>query len=206
LEGSEEIGRRGGVVLGRPHRQMARGTAGQMAQPDKDIMSTKPRVSIVMGSDSDLDTMREAAKILEEFGIEYEIDVSSAHRSPERTSAYARKAAGRGIRVIIAGAGGAAHLAGVMAAHTSLPVIGVPIPSTSLHGMDSLLATVQMPAGIPVATVAIGKPGAANAGILAAQILALSSDTLGRKLAAYKEKLVHSVEEKSRKLKITLGT
>jgi phosphoribosylaminoimidazole carboxylase PurE protein len=159
-----------------------------------------------MGSDSDLDTMREAAKILEEFGIEYEIDVSSAHRSPARTSEYARKAAARGIRVIIAGAGGAAHLAGVIAAHTSLPVIGVPIPSTSLHGMDSLLATVQMPAGIPVATVAIGKPGATNAGILAAQILALSSDTLVKKLAAYKEKLVHSVEEKSRKLKIALGT
>jgi phosphoribosylaminoimidazole carboxylase PurE protein len=169
-------------------------------------MSTKPRVSIVMGSDSDLDTMREAAKILEEFGIEYEIDVSSAHRSPERTSQFARKAAARGIRVIIAGAGGAAHLAGVIAAHTSLPVIGVPIPSTSLEGMDSLLATVQMPAGIPVATVAIGKPGATNAGILAAQILALSSDTLVEKLAGYKEKLVHSVEEKSRKLKIVMGT
>jgi phosphoribosylaminoimidazole carboxylase PurE protein len=169
-------------------------------------MSTKPRVSIVMGSDSDLDTMQEAAKILEEFGIEYEIDVTSAHRSPERTSEYARKAAARGIRVIIAGAGGAAHLAGVIAAHTSLPVIGVPIPSTSLQGMDSLLATVQMPAGIPVATVAIGKPGATNAGILAAQILALSSDTLVKKLAAYKAKLVNGVEEKSRKLKITLGT
>ena len=128
-------------------------------------MSTKPRVSIVMGSDSDLDIMREAAKALEEFGIEYEIDVTSAHRSPDRTAEYARKASGRGIRVIIAGAGGAAHLAGVIAAHTALPVIGVPIPSTSLQGMDSLLATVQMPAGIPVATVAIGKPGATNAGI-----------------------------------------
>ena len=101
-------------------------------------MSTKPRVSIVMGSDSDLDIMRETAKALEEFGIEYEIDVTSAHRSPERTAEFARKAAGRGVRVIIAGAGGAAHLAGVIAAHTSLPVIGVPIPSTSLQGMDSL--------------------------------------------------------------------
>jgi phosphoribosylaminoimidazole carboxylase PurE protein len=107
--------------------------------------------------------------------------------------------------VIIAGAGGAAHLAGVIAAHTSLPVIGVPIPSTSLQGMDSLLATVQMPAGIPVATVAIGKPGATNAGILAAQILALSSDPLAKKLASHKEKLANSVEEKSRKLKITVG-
>jgi phosphoribosylaminoimidazole carboxylase PurE protein len=107
--------------------------------------------------------------------------------------------------VIIAGAGGAAHLAGVIAAHTSLPVIGVPIPSTSLQGMDSLLATVQMPAGIPVATVAIGKPGATNAGILAAQILALSSDPLAKKMANHKEKLANSVEEKSRKLKITVG-
>ncbi|HEX3354631.1 MAG: 5-(carboxyamino)imidazole ribonucleotide mutase [Terriglobales bacterium] len=169
-------------------------------------MSAKPRVSIVMGSDSDLDIMREAAKALEEFGIEHEIDVTSAHRSPERTAEYARKASGRGIRVIIAGAGGAAHLAGVIAAHTSLPVIGVPIPSTSLQGMDSLLATVQMPAGIPVATVAIGKPGATNAGILAAQILALSSDPLAKKLEAHKEKLANGVEEKSRKLRITLGT
>ncbi|HMH08708.1 MAG TPA: 5-(carboxyamino)imidazole ribonucleotide mutase [Terriglobales bacterium] len=168
-------------------------------------MSARPRVSIVMGSDSDLDVMREAAKALEEFGIEYEMDVTSAHRSPDRTADYARKAAARGIRVIIAGAGGAAHLAGVIAAHTSIPVIGVPIPSTSLQGMDSLLATVQMPAGIPVATVAIGKPGATNAGILAAQILALSSEPLARKLALHKEKLANSVEEKSRKLKITLG-
>jgi phosphoribosylaminoimidazole carboxylase PurE protein len=167
---------------------------------------SKPQVSIVMGSDSDLDIMREAAKALEDFGIAYEIDVTSAHRSPERTADFARKAAGRGIRVIIAGAGGAAHLAGVIAAHTTLPVIGVPIPSTPLNGMDSLLATVQMPAGIPVATVAIGKAGATNAGILAAQILGLASESLARKLDALKETLANSVEEKSRKLKITLGT
>ena len=167
---------------------------------------SKPQVSIVMGSDSDLDIMREAAKALEEFGIAYEIDVTSAHRSPERTAEYARKAAGRGIRVIIAGAGGAAHLAGVIAAHTTLPVIGVPIPSTALNGLDSLLATVQMPAGIPVATVAIGKPGATNAGILAAQILSLSSAAVEKKLGAHKEKLANGVEEKSRKLRITLGT
>jgi 5-(carboxyamino)imidazole ribonucleotide mutase len=166
---------------------------------------SKPLVSIVMGSDSDLDIMREAAKALEDFGIAYEIDVTSAHRSPDRTADYARKAAGRGIRVIIAGAGGAAHLAGVIAAHTTLPVIGVPIPSTSLNGMDSLLATVQMPAGIPVATVAIGKPGATNAGILAAQILGLASAGVAKKLAAHKEKLANGVEEKSRKLRITLG-
>jgi 5-(carboxyamino)imidazole ribonucleotide mutase len=165
----------------------------------------KPLVSIVMGSDSDLEIMREAGKALEGFGIAYEIDVTSAHRSPDRTAEYARKAAGRGIRVIIAGAGGAAHLAGVIAAHTSLPVIGVPIPSTSLQGMDSLLATVQMPAGIPVATVAIGKPGATNAGILAAQILALSDAGLVKKMTAHKEKLANSVEEKSKKLKAALG-
>jgi phosphoribosylaminoimidazole carboxylase PurE protein len=166
---------------------------------------SKPVVSIAMGSDSDLDIMREAAKALEGFGIAYEIDVTSAHRSPDRTADYARKAAGRGIRVIIAGAGGAAHLAGVIAAHTTLPVIGVPIPSTALNGLDSLLATVQMPAGIPVATVAIGKPGATNAGILAAQILALSNAGLAKKLNDHKEKLANGVEEKSRKLKITLG-
>jgi phosphoribosylaminoimidazole carboxylase PurE protein len=167
---------------------------------------SKVLVSIVMGSDSDLDVMREAAKALEDFGIDYEIDVTSAHRSPERTAEYARKAAARGVRVIIAGAGGAAHLAGVIAAHTSLPVIGVPISSTALNGLDSLLATVQMPAGIPVATVAIGKPGATNAGILAAQILALSNASLAKKLSGHKEKLANSVEEKSRKLKMTLGT
>jgi len=167
---------------------------------------SKPLVSVVMGSDSDLDIMREAAKALEDFGIAYEIDVTSAHRSPERTAEFARKAAGCGIKVIIAGAGGAAHLAGVIAAHTTVPVIGVPIPSTALNGLDSLLATVQMPAGIPVATVAIGKPGATNAGILAAQILGLTSAAVAKKLDAYKEQLVNSVEEKSRKLKITLGT
>jgi phosphoribosylaminoimidazole carboxylase PurE protein len=167
---------------------------------------SKPLVSIVMGSDSDLDIMREAAKALEDFGIAYEIDVTSAHRSPDRTADYARKAASRGIRVIIAGAGGAAHLAGVIAAHTALPVIGVPIPSTALNGMDSLLATVQMPAGIPVATVAIGKPGATNAGILAAQILGLSSAAVAKKLESQKQALANGVEEKSRKLKITLGT
>jgi phosphoribosylaminoimidazole carboxylase PurE protein len=167
---------------------------------------SKVLVSIVMGSDSDLDVMREAAKALEDFGIDYEIDVTSAHRSPERTAEYARKAAARGVRVIIAGAGGAAHLAGVIAAHTSLPVIGVPISSTALNGFDSLLATVQMPAGIPVATVAIGKPGATNAGILAAQILALSNAALAKKLSGHKQKLANSVEEKSRKLKMTLGT
>ena len=164
----------------------------------------KTLVSIVMGSDSDLEIMREAGKALEEFGISYEIDVTSAHRSPDRTAEYARGAAKRGVRVIIAGAGGAAHLAGVIAAHTTLPVIGVPIPATSLQGMDSLLATVQMPAGIPVATVAIGKPGATNAGILAAQILGVADRAISSKLDAYKEKLARGVDEKSKKLKSTL--
>jgi 5-(carboxyamino)imidazole ribonucleotide mutase len=145
--------------------------------------------------------MREAARVLDGFGIPYDMDITSAHRSPARTGKFAREAAGRGIRVIIAGAGGAAHLAGVIAAETTLPVIGVPIPSSSLQGLDSLLSTVQMPAGIPVATVAVGRAGATNAGVLAAQILALSDTTIARKLAAHKEKLATSVEEKSKKLK-----
>lgn len=162
---------------------------------------SKPLVSIVMGSDSDLEIMREAEKSLQGFGIATEIDVTSAHRSPDRTAEYARQAAARGIRVIIAGAGGAAHLAGVIAAHTTLPVIGVPIPSTSLNGMDSLLSTVQMPAGIPVATVAIGKPGATNAGILAAQIIGVADESIAKKLDDHKKKLAAGVEEKSRKLK-----
>ncbi|HET7893084.1 MAG TPA: 5-(carboxyamino)imidazole ribonucleotide mutase [Candidatus Sulfotelmatobacter sp.] len=162
---------------------------------------SKTLVSIVMGSDSDLEIMREAGKALDEFGIAYEIDVTSAHRSPDRSADFAKKAADRGIKVIIAAAGGAAHLAGVIAAHTILPVIGVPIPSTSLNGMDSLLSTVQMPPGIPVATVAIGKWGATNAGILAAQILAVGDEAMAKKLHGHKEKLARGVEEKSRKLK-----
>jgi phosphoribosylaminoimidazole carboxylase PurE protein len=160
-----------------------------------------PLVAIVMGSDSDLEIMREAGKALDDFGIAYQIDIASAHRSPARTSQFARGAAARGVRVIIAGAGGAAHLAGVIAAETTLPVIGVPIPSTTLQGLDSLLSIVQMPAGIPVATVAIGKPGATNAGILAAQIIGLSDPAIAAKLAAHKAKLAAGVEEKSRKLK-----
>lgn len=159
-----------------------------------------PLVSIVMGSDSDLEVMNEAAKVLDQFDVAYEIDISSAHRSPARTSEFSHKAATRGVRVIIAGAGGAAHLAGVIAAETTLPVIAVPIASTPLGGLDSLLAMVQMPAGIPVATVAIGKPGATNAGILAVQILGTSDAELAKKLTAYKEKLARGVEEKSKKL------
>jgi phosphoribosylaminoimidazole carboxylase PurE protein len=164
-------------------------------------MGKQPQVAIVMGSDSDLEVMREAAKALDEFGITYEMDITSAHRSPARTSEFAQNAAARGIKVIIAGAGGAAHLAGVIAAETTLPVIGVPMPSSSLQGLDALLATVQMPAGIPVATLAIGKAGATNAGILAAQILALSDPAIARKLLAHKQKLVDGVEAKSKELK-----
>ncbi len=162
---------------------------------------SNPLVSIVMGSDSDLEVMKEAAKALDQFGIGYEIDITSAHRSPQRTSRFSREAAGRGIKVIIAGAGGAAHLAGVIAAETTLPVIAVPIASTPLNGLDSLLAMVQMPAGIPVATVAIGKPGATNAGILAAQILALADPVLAAKLEQHKKKLADGVADKSRKLR-----
>ena len=161
---------------------------------------SKPQVAIVMGSDSDLEIMQEAGKSLESFGIAYEIDVTSAHRSPARTAEFAHNAAARGIKVIIAGAGGAAHLAGVIAAESTLPVIGVPIPSV-LNGLDSLLSIVQMPAGIPVATVAIGKAGATNAGILAAQILATSDAQLAGKMKAHKEKLAKGVAEKSKKLR-----
>ncbi len=163
-------------------------------------MSQHPLVAIVMGSDSDLDVMNESAKALDEFGIPYEIDIISAHRSPRRTTVFTQGAIGRGIKVIIAGAGGAAHLAGVIAAETTLPIIAVPISSTPLAGFDALLAMVQMPSGIPVATVAIGKAGATNAGILAAQILGLSDPSLAKKLVAYKEKLEKGVETKSRKL------
>jgi phosphoribosylaminoimidazole carboxylase PurE protein len=131
--------------------------------------------------------------------------IVSAHRTPERLFAFAKGAKAAGIKVIIAGAGGAAHLAGVIAAHTTLPVIGVPIPSTSLQGMDSLLATVQMPAGIPVATVAIGKPGATNAGILAAQMIGLGDAAVAKKLESHKEKLARGVEEKSKKLKASMA-
>jgi 5-(carboxyamino)imidazole ribonucleotide mutase len=167
---------------------------------------SNPLVSIVMGSDSDLEVMNEAAKALDQFGIAYEIDIISAHRSPQRTSQFSRAAAGRGIKVIIAGAGGAAHLAGVIAAETNLPVIAVPIASTPLNGLDSLLAMVQMPAGIPVATVAIGKPGATNAGILAAQIIALADPAVAGKLEQHKKKLADGVAEKSSKLRQARST
>jgi phosphoribosylamine---glycine ligase len=158
----------------------------------------KPLVGIVMGSDSDFEIMQEAASVLKKFGVPYEMTVASAHRSPQRASEYAKTALERGIRVIIAGAGHAAHLAGAMSAYTILPIIGVPIDSSCLKGLDSLLSTVQMPPGIPVATVSIGKPGAGNAGILALQILAISDATLQNKLLDYKKKLADQVEEKAK--------
>ena len=140
----------------------------------------KPKILIIMGSDSDLPVMEETGKVLDEFGIPYDITVASAHRSPERAVRLARDAGKKGIKVIIAGAGAAAHLAGVIAAHTILPVIGVPINSSPLQGFDSLFSTVQMPPGLPVATMAVGKAGAKNAGIFAAQIMGMND----KKIAA----------------------
>ena len=159
-----------------------------------------PKVGIVMGSDSDYNVMEETVGALKKFDIPFEITVASAHRSPKKAYEFASSAQKRGLKVIIAGAGHAAHLAGVIAAYTSLPVIGVPIDSSALKGMDSLLSTVQMPPGIPVATMAIGKPGARNAGILAAQILALSYTELGKMLDEYKKEISAKVEEKASKL------
>jgi len=157
---------------------------------------SKPAVGIVMGSDSDWPTMKAAADALEEFGIAYEADVVSAHRMPEEMIAYGKSAHGRGLKAIIAGAGGAAHLPGMLAAVTPLPVIGVPVPLKYLDGMDSLLSIVQMPAGIPVATVAIGN--AKNAGILAARILATADADLQQKLVDYQESLSAMAREKGK--------
>ena len=152
-----------------------------------------PLVGMIMGSKSDWDTMRQAEEILTRFGVPLESRVLSAHRTPGLTAEYASSAAGRGLEVIIAGAGGAAHLAGVVAAHTVLPVIGVPMQSGALNGLDSLLSTVQMPKGVPVATVAIGASGAANAGLLAVAILATSRPDLRRKLESYRREIADAV-------------
>ncbi len=154
-----------------------------------------PQVGIIMGSDSDLPVMSEAAKVLDDFGIEYELTVVSAHRTPDRMYEYARTARKRGLKLIIAGAGGAAHLPGMTAAITDLPVIGVPVKTRVLSGVDSLYSIVQMPAGIPVATVAIN--GAKNAGLLAVQILGAFDDIIGDKVAEYKAELASSVEKKA---------
>ena len=166
----------------------------------------KPLVGILMGSDSDLPIMEEASKVLEKFGVGHEVIVSSAHRSPERTRKYVVGASKRGIKVLIAGAGAAAHLAGVVAAETTLPVIGVPIGSSALNGLDALLSTTQMPGGVSVAGMAIGKAGAKNAGVLAIQILALSDKNLHQKLLKFKKDQAREVERKSRKLKSNYAT
>ena len=157
-------------------------------------------VLILMGSDSDAPIMQGAADILTEFQIPWEMTVASAHRSPERATRLVSEAPGRGVKVFIVGAGAAAHLAGVVAAHSSLPVIGVPIDSSALKGLDALLSTVQMPPGVPVATVSIGKPGATNAGVLAAQILGIADPAIADRILAYKKKLAEKVEAAAAKL------
>jgi len=161
----------------------------------------QPLVGIIMGSDTDYPVMSEAGKMLDKFGIPYEVEVISAHRSPARTHEYASSAIGRGLKTIIVAAGGAAHLAGVVAALTTLPVIAVPMATTVLSGIDALLSSVQMPAGVPVAAMAIDKPGATNAAIYAAEILATSDAELRKRLVAYKEELERSVAEKSARVK-----
>ena len=167
--------------------------------------TAKALVGIIMGSDSDAPVMVEATKVLQQFGVPYEIGVYSAHRSPHRTLEYVSSARSRGLKVIIAGAGSSAHLAGVSAAETILPVIGVPIDSSPLSGLDALMATVQMPPGVPVSTMGVGKSGATNAGILAVQILALADDKLASKLTDYKARLEVTVAEKSKKVSAELG-
>ncbi len=159
--------------------------------------TSAPKVGVVMGSDSDLPVMEETLKMLKKFDIPYEVTVASAHRTPDKAGQWASSARDKGMKVIIAGAGHAAHLAGVIAAHTTLPVLGVPIDSSALSGLDSLLSTVQMPPGVPVATMAVGKPGAANAGIFAAQILGVSESVTAEKLAEYKTEMAEKVEKKA---------
>ena len=168
-------------------------------------MAEKPVVAILMGSDSDLPTMAECARVLEGYGIAYDVRVLSAHRSPDACVAYVSEAASKGFAVVVAGAGGSAHLAGVAAAHTTLPVIGVPLEGSPLSGFDALLSTVQMPPGIPVATVGVGAMGAKNAGHLAAAILALGDPDLAARLAAQRKKMAAEVLAKSDGLKARLA-
>jgi phosphoribosylaminoimidazole carboxylase PurE protein len=164
-----------------------------------------PAVGIIMGSQSDLPYFLKARETLERFGVPYEIRIGSAHRTPEQVGRWAAGAAGRGLQAIIAGAGAAAHLAGVIAAHTTLPVLGVPLPSSPLKGIDSLLSTAQMPAGIPVATLAIGEAGATNAAVLAIEILALHDDDLRRKLADYRKGFADKIDRVNTELSDTMG-
>ena len=157
----------------------------------------KPIIGILMGSLSDMDVMKECVKVLKKIGVPYEIEICSAHRSPEKTTSYSKSARSRGLKVIIVGAGAAAHLGGIVAAHTTLPVVAVPIDSSPLNGIDSLFATVQMPSGIPVACMAIGKSGAKNAAYYAVEILATSDKEMERRLEKHKKDMVESVEEQS---------
>ncbi len=161
----------------------------------------QPKVAVVLGSDSDYPVVQDMLKTLDNFGIEHELTLSSAHRSPDRTQKYAAALEGRGIQVVIACAGAAAHLAGVIAAHTILPVIGVPIDSSPLNGLDALLSTSMMPAGVPVATMGIGKSGASNAAVLAAQILARNDPALAEILHSYKKQLADKVEQRDNELR-----
>jgi len=167
---------------------------------------TKPRVAILMGSDSDLETLQECAKVLMEFEIPFAMRVLSAHRTPAAVAEYVRRVEREGVRVFVAGAGMAAHLAGAVAAQTARPVIGVPMPSSVLGGLDALLSTVQMPGGVPVATVAVGKAGAKNAGLLAVQILALGDARLEKGLTAYKKKMADDVLAKDKALQEKAGS
>lgn len=160
----------------------------------------KPIVGILMGSDSDLPIMQEAAAMLQEFGIEYEMTIASAHRTPKKVLEYSQNAEKRGLKVIIAGAGWAAHLAGFVASQTTLPVIGVPIDSSPLRGLDALLSVAQMPGGVPVATMSLGKAGAKNAGVFAAQIIAIGDVKIANRLKVYKVEMEREVEEKSKRL------
>jgi len=157
-------------------------------------------IGIIMGSDSDMPVMQACADQLKKFGISYEITVASAHRTPAKAMEYAETARERGLQAIIAAAGMAAHLAGVLAAHTTLPVIGVPIDASSLNGLDALLSTVQMPPGVPVATMGIGKAGARNAAILAAQMIGITDGSMAARLGEFKKEMAAEVEEKARKL------
>lgn len=177
---------------------MARSRKGKASEP---AGASQLKVWVAMGSDSDYPVMEEAIKVLKDFGIPYEVDVTSAHRTPDVTADLARRAEERGFGAIILGAGHAAHLAGVVAAHTTLPVIGVPLASSSLQGLDALLSTVQMPGGVPVASMAIGKSGALNAGLFAVQILATGDPGLRRRLHSFKERMAAKVVEKNRALK-----
>jgi phosphoribosylaminoimidazole carboxylase PurE protein len=190
--------------IGRSHQEMSGANASPIGRSHQEMSGAKPVVGIIMGSDSDLPTMQEAVKILKQFEIPYEIGVYSAHRSPHRTAEYVTTAQARGLKLIIAGAGSSAHLAGVTAAETTLPVIGVPVDSSPLSGFDALLSTVQMPPGVPVATMGVGKSGATNAGVFAVQILALTDEVLAAKLKDYKSQLEQTVAEKSKKIQESL--